>query len=808
MCKHITLLCLLFGAITLHAQNNPRIYQIAGQAVDASKEKGIPYATITIQNDSSKVLKKISSDTNGKFSCNVKDKSNYTIILTSIGFQEKKLKMYVDKTKTDLGKIRLEEGVMMKEVSVVAQKPLIRVDVDKLTYSVDADPDANTFNTLEMLRKVPMITVDAEDNVKLNGQSNYKVLMNGKSSSLMSNNFKDVIRSLPANTIKDIEVITNPSSKYDAEGIGGIINIITTKKKTTGYNGSVNAGFDTRGSLNGGLYVAAKIDKFSFSTRYSISRNVQPKVTYSSSRIDYLSDVYHTSNSEGLSDGKGTSNNLSADVSYDIDTKNLLSASFWVNSGNSNSNSISSTNTSNINNVNTQYFDNNSSRKGHFGTVSGNVDYQLSFKKPDKSFTISYKIDNAPNNSSTESSIDNTFNYIPYKQRSATDAFTREQTLQIDYYDPLSKKNQIECGLKGIYRQNNSNSDTYLLDQTTNVWDYNSSKSNDLGYDQDILAAYAGYVYKVKNYTVKSGLRAEFTWNNATTVSDSVVRFSNQLQNVVPYITLNYQLKSGKNIKVSYTQRLYRPGIRYLNPYVNNLDPQNISFGNPKLKSEVSNSFEVVYSTFTPKLSVNLSGRGAFTNNSIESVSTINADGIKSTTYNNIGTNMNLAMNLYCSYRTGEKFNIYCNAGGYYAKMEANNGYDITNTGFGYNLSIGSRFILWKNGSISANGSVYSPDIMLQGKTSFYYSTSLGITQSLLNKKLNISMSISNPLRQDLSTSMTYNDLNYYQQSKTSYYAQTLRLNVIYNFGKMGLDVKKARRGIKNEDLKSGGDTN
>lgn len=808
MYKQITFLCLFFGATLLHAQNNPQMYQISGQAVDAPKDKGIPYATITIQNDSSKVLKKISSDANGKFSCTVKDKSNYTIMLSSIGFQEKKLKIHIDKIRTDVGKIRLEEGVMMKEVSVVAQKPLVKVDVDKLTYSVESDPDANTFNTLDMLRKVPMITVDAEDNVKLNGQSNYKVLMNGKSSSMMSNNFKDVIKSLPANSIKDIEVITNPSSKYDAEGIGGIINIITTRKKTAGYNGSINGGFDSRGSWNGGLYLAAKIDKFSFSTRYSASHNVQPQVTYSSDRTNYLSNIYHISNSSGLSKGESTSSNFSGDVSYDIDSRNLVSASFWNNNGNSNGNTFSSTNTLNSDNVRTQYFENKSERNGDFSTVSGNIDYQLSFKKPDKSFTISYKIENSPNNSGSESGIDNTFNYTPYKQRSLTDGFAREQTLQIDYYDPLSKKNQIECGLKGIYRQNNTNSDTYLLNQITNIWDYNASKSNELDYDQDILAAYAGYVYKVKNYTVKSGLRAEFTWNNATSASDSVVRFSNQLQNIVPYITLNYQLKSGKNIKVSYTQRLYRPGIRYLNPYVNNSDPQNISFGNPNLKSEVSHSFELVYSTFTPKLSANLSGRGAFTNNSIESVSTINADGIRSTTYNNIGTNMNLATNLYCSYRTGEKFNIYCNVSGYYVKMEANNGHDIANSGFGYSASVGSRFVLWKDGSISANGSFYSPDVMLQGKTSFYYSTSLGITQALMKRKLMISMSVSNPLLGNITPSTTYHDLNYSQYSQSTYNLQVLRLNVTYNFGKMGLEVKKARRGIKNEDLKSGGDTN
>ena len=251
----------------------------------------------------------------------------------------------------------------------------------------------------------------------------------------------------------------------------------------------------------------------------------------------------------------------------------------------------------------------------------------------------------------------------------------QEQTLQIDYYDPLSPKQQIECGLKGIYRQNSTNSDTYLLNPTANFWDYSSSKSNDLDYDQDILAAYAGYTYKIKAFTLKGGLRAEFTWNNATSTSESVVKFSNQFQNIVPYITLNYQSKSGKNIKISYTQRLSRPGISYLNPYVNNSDPQNIIWGNPKLKSEVAHTVELVYSAFTRRININFSGRGAFTNNAIESVSTINADGVKSTTYNNIGTDMSFLTNLYCSYRVSNKVTLSCNAIGYYAKMKANNGH-------------------------------------------------------------------------------------------------------------------------------------
>ncbi len=176
----------------------------------------------------------------------------------------------------------MEEGVELKEVTITAQKPLVKIDPDKIVYSMESDPEAQANNALEMLRKVPLITVDAEENITVNGQSNFKVLVNGKSSSMMSTNFKEVLKSLPANTIKDIEVITNPSSKYDAEGVGGIINIITTKKTINGYNGSVSSGVDARGSLNWSAYLATKIKKFSFSSRYYGSQFIQPESSTSS----------------------------------------------------------------------------------------------------------------------------------------------------------------------------------------------------------------------------------------------------------------------------------------------------------------------------------------------------------------------------------------------------------------------------------------------------------------------------------------------------------------------------------------------
>ena len=232
-----------------------------------------------------------------------------------------------------------------------------------------------------MLRKVPLITVDAEENITLNGQSNFKVLVNGKSSSMMSSNFKEVLKSLPANTIKDIEVITNPSSKYDAEGVGGIINIITSKKTFNGYNGSVSSGVDARGSINWSAYLAAKINKLSFSARYYASQFKQPESAYSSTTEYFNNTDYHYSNSSGNNTYNGLSNGFSGEASYDIDSLNLISLSFWGYQGSYQNNGFSETQYMNTSNEITRLYTSSQS-KNRSGSLSGNIDYQKTYKKP------------------------------------------------------------------------------------------------------------------------------------------------------------------------------------------------------------------------------------------------------------------------------------------------------------------------------------------------------------------------------------------------------------------------------------------
>jgi hypothetical protein len=796
--------------ISSKAFSPTRVYQIKGLVTDSVSGKGLPYATISVQSGPKGVIKRLAADAAGSFSFTLDSIGKYGIIFQSIGYvtTKKDITLTSQNLKLDLGTIKINPGVeKIGEVSVVAQKPLVRTEVDKVVYSTEADPEAKTSTALEILRKVPLVSVDGEDNIQLKGTSNFKILLNGKSSSMLSQNPKDVLRSLPASTIKDIEIITNPSSKYEAEGTGGIINIITTKKQIDGFMGRVSAGVDSRGGWNSGLYATSKVKKFGFSLNYNYNEFRQPKNESFTSRENFLSTNNRFTETEGANKFKGSANMAMGEASYEIDSLNLISLSFFAYGGGYNSSGSTISKDFDLNNLLTRQFSNTTMMDMTYGSISGNIDYQRTFKKPDKTFTISYKLDRSPRNSDNENAIDGLLNYQSYKQRSTNDASGTEHTFQVDYYDPLTKKHQIEAGMKYILRQNVSNSDVLRYDYITSQWNRDASKINDLDYDQHIFGLYAGYVLKLKKFSVKSGLRIEGTLNDGLFKSIKDTTFTNRMFNVIPYITLSQNLDKGQNLKLSYTQRLSRPGIWYLNPFVNDLDPLNISYGNPKLDAEVSHTFDFSYGKFTPKYNINLSLNSAFTNNTIEQISTMQASGIKVTTYENIGKNQRYGGYLYGMLRIKTKFTLNTNIGTTYTILESNDGRGLKNEGFNYNGSLNCRYTAWKNGTISAFGGVYSPRIMLQGQSSAYYYNNISISQELFKKKLTASLSVSDPFRRRAKYAMTYDDPSFHQEMTNYSYNRQLRFNISYRFGQMKGEIKKARRGIKNEDVKSGGDS-
>lgn len=255
MKKRTLLLLLSLLPLSMTAQQK---FLLRGQVVDAANDSPVSFATTALLRDSTAVAA-VAADAQGRFELSAEAAGDYRLQITMVGYNPETQPVTLRTAATDAGTIRLRQGVDIDQVTVTIQKPLVTADAEKTTYSVEDDPQAASSTLEEILRKVPQLTIDAEGNVKLNGQSDFKVLVNGRSSAMFKN-FKDVIRSMPASQIKKIEVITEPSMKYDAEGAGGIINIITARKEFDGYNGSLNynTGLDTRQQYGGASLSAIK----------------------------------------------------------------------------------------------------------------------------------------------------------------------------------------------------------------------------------------------------------------------------------------------------------------------------------------------------------------------------------------------------------------------------------------------------------------------------------------------------------------------------------------------------------------------
>ena len=325
---------MLFVSVTFNAnaQKSPQgQFSVKGVLVDSLSNEGEPYSTIRIslKSNPAKPVKLAVTDTNGKFSERLVSPGTYLISFSSVGKRTVQKEFTVSDTKkvADLGHIQMAEATeMLKGVEVVAQKPLVKAEIDKVTYSIEDDPDSKTNSTLEMLRKVPLVTVDGEDKIQVNGSSNFKVHVNGKPNNMMSNNPTEVLKSLPANSVKSIEVITDPGAKYDAEGVGGILNIITTGGGMEGYTVTLNGGVSNRG-YNASGYGTVQIGKFTVTGNYAYNHNTSPRSYSSSGREDFTSDDYKYLSSESSSKHKGNFQYGSMEGSYEIDTLNLITFS-------------------------------------------------------------------------------------------------------------------------------------------------------------------------------------------------------------------------------------------------------------------------------------------------------------------------------------------------------------------------------------------------------------------------------------------------------------------------------------------------
>ncbi len=815
MKKVITIIFFLGATFLTQAQDQaPKgTGKISGIVIDNGTNQPVEFATIALTDATGKTIDGTIADAKGKFIINKVADGNYTVTISFIGYESFTQTVSLEGKKNDinLGAIKLsEEAMQLKEVVVEAQKELVEERVDRTIYNAENDATAKGGDATDVLKRVPMLTVDLDGNVSMRGSSNIMVLINNKPSTIMANSVADALKQIPADQIKTVEVITSPSAKYDAEGSAGIINIITKKNTLEGLTLNIDAGVGYRGS-NLGLNGNYRRGKMGFSlggfgrSNYNVSGNYEND-QYT---IDGA-DTYRTiQRADNRSNGIFGNYNLGWD--YDINKKNSITASVRYGLRN---------NVSYQDDLATFTYQNSSTNplsaslrdvksNNLSGTVDLNFNYTRLFEKPQKEFSIlALYSKNDRNNDFTNTIYNASTEEITERIKNENPGLNEEFTVQMDFQTPIADNQILEVGVKNINRKVLSDFAYYraIGPDGEFVFQPNENLSNQLNYNQDVMGSYLSYTYSAKSgYSVKAGARYEYTIINAYTQTEDDIDIP-EYGVLVPSLNISKKLKKG-TVKTSYNRRIQRPSIQYLNPNIQASNPFNRTIGNPTLDPEYTNNFELGYSTFIQGTSLNFTGFVRNSNNAIQSLRNVAGDTIV-TTYANIGKENAYGMSFFANISAGK---LSINGGGdvYYADL-SNNVDDPTqnasNSGWVYSGRLFGSYKLSSTWALQAFSFYRGRRVDLQGYQGGFGIYSLGARRDFKNKKGSVGFGLENFLAPSMKVRSSIETPTITQNNVNVMNNFSFRLNFSYRIGKMSFDQPRRRsRSINNDDMKDGG---
>ena len=751
--------------------------RVSAQIIDSATKAPVDYATVSlIRVKDNKSVNGAVTDAKGKVTLQNVAPDQYKLVIGFMGYKSKSvlLKTTPEKPDANAGTIQLSGTQSnLKEVSIVGKTPLIESKIDKVVYNAEQDVTNPGGNAGDVMRKVPMVTVDIDGTPSLRGSA-VRVLINGKPSGTMASSVADALKMIPAEEIKSIEVITSPSAKYDAEGAGGIINIITKRKTAQGINGNVSLAAGTRQN-NGNFGVNVKNGRLAISAngggQYAIPQDT---------RVVLENQTYATNSSlvqSGFTRAKRYAYNGGFGLDYDFNAYNSFSTNIKYNDF-SNSSSGTFDVLQNAANSFQRFSENGRSAKN----VDWSADYRRTTKKEGEEFTVSGQASFGRNTTdySTYSIFPLTGN-TPLVEGDNTGK-NNEYTVQADYVYPFGKGMILETGAKGIFRTIKSKY---------------ADSNQDFDYTQDVAAAYGVLSFKLaKTLDFKGGLRAEYTDINAT--SGNQLNYTNNYFNLFPSAILSKTLDKSTTLKLSYNRRMQRPGVDLLNPFLNQNDPQNQSQGNPSLKPELTDLLELGYSTFIKGSMINASVFYRQTQDVIESIYYPEQ---RLTTSANIGKNKSFGGNLFGSYNPLPKWTLMGNFSLYT--------YDITNAETNVSTGLYANYSIFGRSAISFNGGwstelfgVYSGrKKTFQGTTGAMVFYGGAFKKEIMKKKATIGVNMLNPFTRDLHIQTNNSSSTFLQRTNIYYPLRSFGVNFSYKFGKVSFAAKK-KKGINNDDLK------
>ncbi|MDU0369449.1 TonB-dependent receptor domain-containing protein [Hymenobacter endophyticus] len=789
--------------------------RLEGTVLDATTKKPVEFATITLLPLSGTTpLDGGVCDERGRFKLQGLAAGEFRLQISFIGYATQTRNVTITGGLTTVPTISLE-GTAQKlgEVTVTGERDVIETKPDRIVYNAEKDLTNTGGTAADVLRKVPLVNVDPDGNVELRGTSNVRVLINNKPSGIVASSVADAMKQIPADQIKSVEVITTPSAKYDAEGTGGIINITLKKNNLEGINGSAGLAAGTRSSngnasLNyrkGKVGLTSSLSGFGF---YSPNRNDLTRYLKDGSGQERLSLEQQ---GDGNTIGGGGFGRLGLDydpAQYHNLTLNVQ-GSLFRNSGDYDQ----------FNNVLlplSNQFTRATDRRFRTQSYDMSGSYTRTFEQKRREWSVlaqhtrnrnvqAYYLDQFAGNT-TENLAKN------YREESDNLSRNLETTLQTDYAHPFSETALLETGAKAILRRVSSDYDVFnspsvsLLDPV-----YNPNRSNLFDYNQDVVSGYGTYGFSAsKKVSFKLGARVENTRINGSfqqqQSENSAVK--QNYTNWLPNLSLSYQpqnpKKPGQTLRIAYSKRIQRPQIFYLNPFRNTSDTLNVSYGNPQLEPELTDSYEVNYTTFIKGSVLNMSAYARRTGNAIESYRFVE-NGVNNQTFRNIGRNATYGVSLFGSVKPVPKWDVSGNVNVYYVSLKSN-ALNLDNSGVMYNLNVNSGYKFEKGLSVQFFGGLNSPRVQLQGRQAAWTFYSVGLRKNLLKDKADLTLNADNFLSATRNLRSTLDTDQFRQESNNYIYLRGVRLAFNYRFGKVTQQAPKRRRSIQNDDVKQGGD--
>ncbi len=692
----------------------------------------------------------------------------------------------------------------LDDLVVVGNKPVISSDGAKLTYNVEEDPSSKGTNILDALRKVPMVSVDGEGNITINGDPNFKIFVNGKEDPSINSNYKNILKAMPADMVMKIEVITEPGARYDAEGTGGIINIITIKKNSTdGYSGRIGL---SSGNMQNSLdaFLRMKRNRLAMNLNIAVADNgfMKMKNESFSEMENYSSPMVYKQTDDAVQNSTFRFNMGSLNLSYDLSDHDLLTAALSLNGTDFKiDDSYSTTSIFNIEGNLLSQLSRDLDAKMQFLSLSADAAWQHSFGESGRKIIFSYRY----NRGTTETDLDIATNQLtgllsqsPYQGNNNHER-NNEHTLQADFLNPFSEgKQSWDSGFKGLWRRNHALS---TLMRGNNQIDATESTTDrtDLTQIQDIYSIYSSYNGTFGNMTTTAGVRYEHTRMGIDFRTGTADDFINHLNDVVPNAALGWNFSMMSSLRLSYQMRISRPSLSQVNPYELSLTPNNIQKGNPDLKSARSNKIGLTYSDFGKRLGGQIGIEFTEINNAIQ-LFTYAEEGTTYMTYANIGHDRNLAFSGLLNWNMRPGMQLMINARMAHTNLSSKNP-DYSNSGWTLNYTANWNCTLPHDVKVNIYGGQSTRRYVLQGHNNGYHYYGLGITRDFLkNKALSVTLNANNFLEKYRNfSSITITD-SYKQSARYKSRSWMVGLSIGYNFGKLKTDVKKAGTSIINDD--------